>query len=120
MIPRSHARGLVPSGVCPPNIAVSSVLPYCHSRFRSRRTCSRLGLAVHASARSFPRSPLCPLTHLRLVGADLRRMAYTAALNQDAFGTLVHPRSCCCCGVCFNVIDCLIVRVCCRCKRVVR
>ena len=30
---------------------------------------------------------------VKSVGADLRRMAYTVALNQDAFGTLVHPAS---------------------------
>ena len=67
------------------------------SRGTERSTSSGIDLvapsAASVSAHSFPQSELCPLTHLNLVGADLRCIAYAAALNQDAFGTLVHPAS---------------------------
>ena len=79
-------------------VMVCSFIPAgSDSRGTERSMSSGVGLAApsaaNTSAHSFPRSLLCPLIHLKLVGADLCRMAYTAALNQDAFGMLVHPAS---------------------------
>ena len=79
-------------------VMVCSFIPAgLDSRGTERSMSSGVGLAApsaaNASAHSFPWSLLCPLIHLKLVGADLHHMAYTAALNQDAFGTPVHPAS---------------------------
>lgn len=48
---------------------------------------------ARASHFSLPSSPLWPLTHLKVVGADRFLRRYAALLNQSLFLTSIHPLS---------------------------